>query len=304
MHILIAGGTGDIGRRLVQHLIRHGHTVTVASRRPYRPASLPAKIGFVQWDAASAAGWGHVVEEVEAVVNLAGASIAGARWSEARKKLIQDSRTQAGRALVEAMTAAQRKPKVLVQASAVGYYGPRAGDEEITEAGDPGNDFLASVCRAWEASTEPVEAMGVRRVVIRTGVVLDVKGGALPKMLLPFHFFAGGPVGSGRQWMPWIHYRDEVDAIRFLVEHESAGGPFNLTAPHPVQNKDFVKAVGRALRRPALAPAPAAVLKLLFGEMSSVLLSGQRAVPKRLLELGFAFKFPTVQEALADLFER
>jgi uncharacterized protein (TIGR01777 family) len=300
MRILIAGATGTIGRRLVEHLIQHGHLLTVLSRQPYKPPTLPAKINFAQWDAKTAAGWGHLVAEVEAVINLAGAGIADARWTEARKLLIRDSRIQAGQAVVEAIQAADKKPEVLIQASAVGYYGPHQ-DGLITEEAAPGNDFLAAVGQDWEASTAPVETMGVRRVIIRTGVVLDVKGGAFPKMLLPFRLFAGGPIGSGRQWFPWIHYYDEVNAIRFLMEHKAAGGPFNLTAPNPLTNRQFAKVLGQTLKRPAFAPAPSIVFKLLFGEMSTVLLEGQQAVPRRLLELGYEFKFPTAEAALADL---
>jgi uncharacterized protein (TIGR01777 family) len=301
MQILIAAGTGTIGRRLVHHLLQHGHVVKVVSRQAYKPANLPAKIMFAQWDGKTAAGWGHFMEGVDAVVNLAGAGIGDAKWTEARKKEIIDSRTNAGKAVVEAINAVSLKPKVLVQSSAVGYYGPQNNDTAITEDSEPGNDFLAKTCLAWEAATEAVEALGVRRVVIRSGVVLDIQGGALPRMVLPFRFFAGGPIGSGRQWFPWIHYCDEVEAIHFLIQTEAARGPFNLAAPNPVRNRDLVKALGRVLKRPALAPAPGFVFKAVFGEMSTVLLDGQQAVPKRLQELGYQFKFPQVEEALEDV---
>jgi len=300
MHILITAGTGTIGRRLVQHLIQHGHLVTVVSRQPYKPASLPAMINFARWDGTSVEGWGHLVEEVDAIVNLAGAGIADARWSEERKKELFDSRVNAGKAIVEAVRAAENKPKVLIQASAVGYYGPQQ-DEIITEATGPANDFLAALCQQWEASSQPVEDMGVRRVIIRSGVVLDMKGGALPRMVMPFRFFAGGPVGSGRQWFSWVHHHDEVNAIRFLIENDSARGPVNLTAPNPLKNRDFAKALGRVMKRPALAPVPSVVLKILFGEMSSTLLTGQRVVPERLQELGYEFKFPEAKMALEDV---
>lgn len=300
MRILIAGGTGTVGRRLVDHLIHHGHALTIVSRQEYKPAILPAKITFVSWDAKTASGWGRYVEDVEAVINLAGAGLADARWTEARKKEILESRINVGKAIVEAIGAAQNKPKVLIQASGVNYYGPRS-DEVVTEASPRGSDFLSDVCQAWEASTEPVEAMGLRRVVTRSGVVLDTRGGAFPKMLRPFYFFAGGPIGNGRQWLSWIHYYDEVNAIRFLIEHETASGPVNLTAPQPLQNREFVKVIGRALKRPALAPVPAFVLRLIFGEMATVLLDSLRVVPNRLQEWGYEFKFPTAEAALADL---
>jgi hypothetical protein len=300
MHILITGGAGLIGHRLVDHLIQHGHLVTVVSRQPYRPASLPAKLNFAQWDGKTAEGWGQWVEGVDAVVNLAGAGLADVRWTAERKQIMRDSRFQAGQAVTEAIEAAENKPKVLIQASAVGYYGPHK-DEVITEASSAGDDFLADICKEWEASTRPVEAMGVRWVVIRSGVVLDMQGGAFPKMVRPFQFFVGGPVGSGRQWLSWIHHEDEVNGIRFLIEHESASGPVNLTAPEPLRNRDFGKAIGRVLSRPALAPVPSLVLKLLFGEMASVLLDGQRVLPRKLQEWGYEFKFPTAETAMQDL---
>lgn len=303
MRILITGGTGLIGTRLVEHLIDHGRAVTVVSRQDYKPATLPAKITFAQWDAKTAQGWGHLVDGIEAVVNLAGAGLADARWTEERKKLLRESRLNAGKAVVEAIRAAEKKPKVLVHASAVGYYGPR-GDEEITEESDPGDDFLAQLCQDWEAVTRPVEEMGVRRVVIRSGMVLDVRGGALPRMLMPFRFFVGGPVGNGQQWYSWIHHYDEVNAIRFLIENGAARGPFNLTAPNPLRSRDLAKTIGKAMHRPAFFPAPAFMLKLLFGEMSMVLLEGQRVIPKRLEELGYQFKYPTAEAALEELIKR
>lgn len=301
MQIVVAGGTGTIGRRLVYHLLQQGHVVKVVSRQPFRPANLPAKIVFAQWDGKSAQGWGNLVEGADAVVNLAGAGIADEAWTEARKKEIEESRVNAGKAVVEAISATSVKPKVLIQSSAVGYYGVQNNDQVLTEDSPPANDFLGRTCQAWEASTAAVEALGVRRVIIRTGVVLDMQGGALPKMVLPFRFFAGGPIGSGRQWFPWIHYYDEVEAIRFLIQTEAASGPFNLTAPNPVRSSELAKAIGKVMKRPAFAPTPAFVFKTMFGEMSTVLLDGQQAVPKRLQELGYQFKFPQVEAALRDV---
>ncbi|NJN93870.1 MAG: TIGR01777 family protein [Anaerolineales bacterium] len=301
MQILIAGGTGTIGRRLVYHLLQYGHVVKVVSRQPFRPANLPAKIVFAEWDGKSAQGWGNLVEGADAVVNLAGAGIADEAWTEARKKEIEESRVNAGKAVVEAISAASVKPKVLIQSSAVGYYGVQNNDQVLTEDTPPANDFLGRTCQAWEASTAAVEALGVRRVIIRTGVVLDMQGGALPKMVLPFRFFAGGPIGNGRQWFPWIHYCDEVEAIRFLIQTEAASGPFNLTAPNPVRSSELAKAIGKVMKRPAFAPAPAFAFKTMFGEMATVLLDGQQAVPKRLQELGYQFKFSQVEAALRDV---
>ena len=299
MHILIAGGTGTIGRRLVGHLTQHGHLVTVLSRQPYKPATLPAKIRFARWDGQSTDGWSHLIEEVDAIINLAGVGIGDARWSPARKELIVSSRVNAGKTLVEAIRAAENKPQVLIQSSAVGYYGP--GNAAITESAGPGDDFLAGVCKLWEASTNSVEEMGVRRVVIRTGVVLDTTGGALPKMVMPFRFFAGGPIGSGKQWVSWIHYQDLVAAIRFLIENDSVAGAVNVTAPNPVQNRALAKAIGQALRRPSFMPVPGFVFKIIFGQMSTVLLDGQQVLPGRLDGSGYQFKFPTVQQAVEDL---
>ncbi len=300
MHVLIAGGTGLIGRRLIDDLVARNHKISVLSRRPIKPAALSSQIGFVPWDGATAAGWGRQLEQVDAVVNLAGAGIADERWTDERKKALLNSRLAPGRAMVEAFGAAANRPEVLVQASAVGYYGSQ-GDAPITEEHGPGRGFLADICVRWEASTQPVEALGVRRVVIRTGVVLDTAGGALPKMVTPFKFLAGGPVGSGRQWFPWIHYADAAAAITFLLETEAASGPVNLTAPNPLTNREFAREIGRALRRPALAVAPGVALKAMFGEMASVLLEGQRALPARLQALGYQFKFATAGAALANL---
>jgi uncharacterized protein (TIGR01777 family) len=274
--------------------------VTVVSRQEFKPAALPAKINFASWDGTTVAGWGHLVEEAEAIVNLAGAGLAAARWSDARKKALIDSRVNPGKAIVEAVRAAHNKPKVLIQASAVGYYGT---DKKATfvESSQPGDDFLANLCRQWEASTEAVEEMGVRRVIIRTGVVLDMKGMAFPKMVLPFQFFAGGPIGSGRQWFPWIHYLDEVEAIRFLLQEETIEGAVNLTAPNPLRNFSFARAMGQAMKRPYFTWVPGFVFKIIFGEMSTILLDGQQVVPGRLEDAGFQFKFPTAEAALQDL---
>lgn len=301
MQILITGGTGTIGSRLVRHLLQHGDVVKVVSRHTYKPAHLPAKITFASWDGKTATGWNHLVEGVDAVVNLAGAGLADTRWTEARKKEILDSRINAGKAVVEAISAARVKPKILIQASAVGYYGGYQDGPVFTEDSDPGHDYLAQTCVAWEASTEPVEELGVRRVVIRSGVVLDMQGGALPKLVLPFRFFAGGPIGSGRQWFPWIHYYDEVEAIRFLIKTEAASGSFNLSTPNPMRQRDFAKTIGKVLKRPAFAPAPGFVFKIIFGEMSTVLLDGQQVIPQRLQELGYQFKFPHLEEAISDI---
>jgi uncharacterized protein (TIGR01777 family) len=301
MRIVIPGGTGLIGRALAADLAADGHDVVILSRDPARAGAPPPGARIAAWDARSAAGWAELADGAQAIVNLAGAGLGDARWTPARKAQIRESRSDAGRAVAEAVAAAAVKPGVVIQASAVGYYGPR-GDEPATESDPAGSDFAAQVCRDWEASSAAVEAAGVRRALIRTGVVLATDGGALPKMALPFKLFVGGPVGSGRQWLSWIHLADEVAAIRFLIEHPEAAGPFNLSAPNPLTNRDFSRALGQALHRPALFPVPAFVLKLLFGEMSSVLLTGQRVIPARLEQLGFTFRYPSADAALAALY--
>jgi uncharacterized protein (TIGR01777 family) len=205
--------------------------------------------------------------------------------------------------VVEAVEQASAKPRVLIQSSGIGYYGP-CGDEEITESSPPGQDFLGQFAVEWEASTAPVQALGVRRAIIRSGAVLSTAGGVLPLTALPFRFFLGGPMGNGSQWLPWIHIADEVRAIRFLIENEAGSGPFNLVAPGILTNANFSQVLGRVMRRPALMRVPAFALRLLLGEMSAVLLKGQRATPRRLQELGFTFRFPEAEAALRDLLDR
>ena len=300
VHITITGGTGLIGRALATDLVAADHKVTVLSRSPERATGLPDGVHIERWDARTAEGWASLADGADAIVNLAGESIAAGRWTAERKRRIRESRLNAGRAVVQAVEMAGDKPRVVIQASGVGYYGPQA-DQEITEEALPGDDFLAQIAREWEASTEPVEAMGVRRAIIRTGVVLSTRGGALPRMLLPFRLFVGGPLGSGRQWLPWIHLADEVAAIRFLIEMAEVAGVFNLTAPNPLTNAGFGQVVGRVMGRPSFMPTPAFAMRAAFGEMATLLLDGQRAVPKRLLDLGFQFRFPHAEAALQDL---
>lgn len=302
MRVIITGGAGLIGRALTQNLTADGHEVIVLSRTPERVRQLPAGATAAGWDGRTAEGWAHLADGAGAIVNLAGENLAGGRWTTARKQRILNSRLQAGRAVVQAVKMAGQKPEVVVQSSAVGYYGPR-GQQEITEETPPGDDFLAKVCVDWEASTAAVEGWGVRRVVIRSGVALSPAGGALPQMMLPFKFFVGGPLGSGRQWFSWIHLSDEAAAIRYLLDTPHAAGPFNLSAPVPVTNAEFSRVLGRVMGRPALIPTPALALKLLLGEMSSTLLTGQRVAPQQLLNLGFTFDFPEVEAALRDLLE-
>lgn len=303
MRIIITGGSGLIGQALTESLAADKHEVTILSRHPERVKSFPAGVKVEKWDGRSAVGWGHLANGADAIVNLAGENIAAGRWTAERKARIRRSRVNAGRAVVEAVRAATNKPQVVIQASAVGYYGPRRA-EEVTEETLPGDDFLAQVCLDWERSTVPVEALGVRRVIIRTGVVLSPEDGAFPRMVLPFKLFAGGPLGNGRQYLPWIHLADEVAAIRYLIEHQTASGPYNLTAPTPLTNAKFGRVLGEILKRPAFLPTPSFALQLIFGEMSTVLLDGQRALPQRLQQMGFVFSFPEPEAAVADLLSR
>jgi uncharacterized protein (TIGR01777 family) len=305
MKVLIPGGSGLLGRALTRSLVAASHSVTILSRSPQRVSGLPVGVEVAGWDARTAAGWQQHAEGADVIVNLAGASIKGegflpSRWTARRKQLILNSRVDAGRAVLDAIRAAKAKPKLLVQSSAVGYYGP-CGDELISEAAAPGSDFLAKVCQQWEASTEPVEELGVRRAVIRTGLPLTVQGGVFPLLALPFRLFAGGWFGSGRQYYPWIHVNDYIAALQSLIESADSNGVYNLSAPQPVTNREFARSLGRVLRRPAWLPAPAFALKLALGELSTVVLDGQRAVPARLQQAGFAFKHPDLEPALRDL---
>lgn len=302
MRVIITGGSGLIGRALVDSLVAHDHLPVVVSRNPDRISGLPAGAETAGWDAADAARFAEIAAGADAVVHLAGESIASGRWTDERKRRILDSRVRSTTAVAEALGRGDEAPGILLQGSAVGYYGP-SGDEEVDETGAPGDDFLAEVCVAWEEASAGVEERGVRRAVLRTGVVLGRAGGALPRMALPFKLFGGGPVGSGDQWLPWIHLADEVGAIRFLLEHAEARGPFNLTAPEPVTNAQLGKALGRVLGRPSFLPTPGLALKLAMGEMSSLVLDGQRAVPRALLDLGYEFRFAGIEEALTDIFD-
>ncbi len=300
MRVIITGGTGLIGRALAASLASDGHEVVVLTRHPQHVSGLPAGARAERWDGATLAGWGHLADGAGAIVNLAGENLGASRWSAERKRRILSSRVNAGQAVLAAVRSAERKPAVLIQSSAVGYYGPR-GDEIITERSAPGTDFMAQVAVQWEASTEPVESLGVRRAIIRSGVVLSMAGGALPRLVQPFHFFVGGRLGSGKQWFSWMHIDDEVRAIRFLIDDAQASGPYNLTAPDPVTNATLARTVGHVLGRPALFPVPAFVLRLLFGEMATTVLDGQRVAPERLAGLDFAFRYPVLEPALRDL---
>lgn len=301
MRVIITGGSGLIGRALTANLAQAGHEVIVLSRKPEVVKDLPAGARAEKWDGQSAQGWSQWIDAGTAIVNLAGATISK-RWTASQKQAIRDSRVKAGRAIVEAVKAATEKPSVVVQSSAVGYYGPR-GSEEIGEDASAGRDFLASVAQDWEGSTAELEQLGVRRVIVRTGVVLDKRGGALPLMALPVKLFVGGPLGSGQQYLPWIHLDDEVAAIRFLIENSTAKGVYNLSAPQPLTNVEFTKVLGKVLNRPTFMPTPGFALKAVLGEMSTLVLDGQRQMPKRLLAAGFKFQYGDAASALRDIYK-
>jgi uncharacterized protein (TIGR01777 family) len=290
MRYLITGGSGFIGQALCRSLIDDGYTVVVWTRDARRAHSrLPASVALIEQ--LSDAG------EVDAVINLAGENLADGRWTDARKQEIRASRLRTTRDLVAWMAAHACKPRVLVSGSAVGWYGPR-GNEELGEDAKPGEDFAAVLCRDWEAEAAKAAALGVRVCFVRTGIVLDADGGALKKMLLPFRLGFGGRLGDGHQWMSWIARVDIVGLLRWLAETESAAGAYNATAPVPVTNADFVRALGAALHRPAVLPAPAFALRLLLGEMADLLLTGQRVIPVRALAQGFDFRYSDLSTVL------
>ena len=298
MHILLTGGTGLIGRQLCQHWLAQGHRLTVWSRHPEQVAKLCG---------AQVAGVEHlqqVIGPVDAVINLAGAPIADRPWTHKRKALLWSSRIALTETLLAWLETREHKPRVLVSGSAVGWYGD-GGERELSEDSPPvSEDFASQLCIAWEETAQRAEALGVRVVLVRTGLVLSSEGGFLSRLLLPFKLGLGGPIGNGRQWMPWIHIDDQIALIDFLVHQDEARGPYNACAPKPVRNREFAKSLGRVLRRPALIPLPAFVLRLALGELSLLLLGGQRAVPARLLETGFTFQFTDLSAALDDVSSR
>lgn len=294
MRILVTGGTGFVGQALCPRLHAAGHEVVVLSRKPSSrpPEGVAAVVSRLDEPAA---------ERIDAVVNLAGAPIGDARWTESRKRLLLESRTSTTAGLVEWMRKSTRRPQVLVSASAVGYYGEQ-GDRTITEETKPTPGFTHDLCAAWEREAGRAAALGVRVCVMRIGVVLDRGGGALAKMLPAFRLGAGGRLGTGRHYFPWIHRADVVAICQWLLDSPRASGAYNVSAPHPVTNAEFTRALGRALGRPTVLPMPGAALKLMFGEMSELLLVSDRMVPRRLLAEGYGFKYPELGEALAVIF--
>ncbi len=295
--IFVVGGTGFIGRYLLRELLAKGHEVWALVRSRQKIALLPQKVIPVPGDACVPGEWQEKAAACEVGINLAGVNIFK-RWNEEYKKLIRDSRVVSTQLLGEALSGGEGQ--VLVNASAVGYYGD-TGEEEVTEEHPPGNDFLAKTCVAWEKAALGFQEKGLRVCVGRIGIVLGPDGGALLRMLPAFRLGLGGPIGNGRQWFPWIHIQDLVAAFRFLAEEEKASGAFNLVSPGIVRQREFARILGKVLRRPAVLPLPVQMLKLLFGEVGSVLTASCRARPTRLLNLGFRFRYPELEEALRDL---
>lgn len=302
MNVLIAGGTGFIGSALTHSLLADGHKVWVLTRNPAR-ARLAAGAQSVGWDGRTVGNWLDVFSQMDAVVNLVGENVGQWPWTAERKRRIRNSRIDAGIALSGAFQKASRRPAVLIQSSGVGYYGPR-GNKPVDETSPAGSDFFASVASDWEASTRVVDSLGVRRVVIRTSLVLDARAGILPLMALPVKLFAGGRLGNGKQGVSWIHIEDHIRAMRFLLENGKAIGAFNLSAPNPLSNAEFMAALSKSLGRPYWFHVPAFALRLALGEMSTLLLDGQFAIPQRLVSLGFVFRFETAPEAFKSLFRR
>jgi len=305
MRVFITGGTGLIGTRLVPRLKERGDSVALLTRRPGAAREkFGSEVTIVEGDPMKASDWADALADCDGVIHLAGEGIFARRWNDEFKALLKDSRVRSTQNVVQALarkpTTATGTPKVLVNASAIGFYGPH-GDEELTEQSPPGNDFLAQLTVAWEDAARKAEPSGIRVAMVRVGVVLDREGGALAKMLTPFKLGAGGPVGSGKQWMSWIHQADMVGILLLALDHADARGPVNGTAPNPVTNKEFGKALGRALHRPSFMPTPAFALRLMMGEVAEVVTAGQRVLPRRALELGYQFRFANIDEALKDV---
>jgi uncharacterized protein (TIGR01777 family) len=305
MRVFITGGTGLIGRRLIPRLLERGDQPIILTRRRVRAQDLFGDAArIVEGDPMQSGDWMAAVGECDAVIHLAGENVFARRWNAAFKTLLHDSRIRSTQQVVEAL---RRKPsrsdgqvKVLVNASAIGYYSPR-GDEALNEDSPPGSDFLARLCIEWEQAARGAESAGVRVAMIRVGIVLDERGGALAKLLTPFRLGVGGPVGSGRQWMSWIHHADLVGLFLLALDHPQARGPLNGTAPNPVINREFGQTLAGVLHRPSLVWTPGLALRVILGEAASLVVTGQRVLPERAAALGYSFQYPTLPSALTQI---
>lgn len=297
MDIFVTGGSGFVGKALSRRFLDAGHRVTAVGTRPVFDAIRHDAFRYLAADTSRPGDWQDAAADADAIVNLAGKTIFK-RWSRRYKAAVYDSRILTTRHLVDALPAPSRA--VLVSTSAVGYYGNR-GDDIVDENDGPGTDFLAKVGTDWESAANGAAAKGARVVLARFGVVLGRDGGAMEKMIPAFRSGLGGPIGTGRQWFPWVHMADLIRAVDHFIDHPDAQGPFNITAPEPVRQGDFARRLARHLHRPAVMPAPAAMMRLMLGECADTLLSSQRVIPRRLQESGFSFQFPDVDSALADI---
>jgi hypothetical protein len=297
--ILITGGTGFVGTQLTSRLIQDKNEVTILTRSEKGPEKRGAGISYLQGDPTQKGPWQEAIQNHDAIINLAGASIFR-KWTEEHKKAIRESRVNTTRNIVEGIPSRPERPITLFSTSAVGYYGFH-GDEELFEESPPGNDFLAKIAVEWEGEALKAREKDARVVITRFGIVMGEKGGALSQMIPLFKKYIGGPIGSGKQWFSWIHIKDLAEAFVFMMKHPEISGPVNVCSPNPVRNKDLAKALGKALRRPSLIPAPGFMVKRVLGEFGSVILEGQRVIPGRLLDLGFVFQYPDIDKALQSI---
>jgi uncharacterized protein (TIGR01777 family) len=299
MKILITGGTGFVGTQLTSRFIRDGNEVTILTRSRKGPEKGPAGISYLQGDPTQKGPWQEAIQDHDAIINLAGASIF-ATWTEEYKKVLRESRISTTRNIVEGVPSDPSKKIALFSTSAVGYYG-FCGDEELAEESPHGEDFLAQMAVEWEGEALKAKDKGALVVITRFGIVLGEKGGALSQMIPLFKKYIGGPIGSGKQWFSWVHIKDLAEAFVFLTKHPEISGPVNVCSPNPVRNRDLAKALGRALHRPSSLPAPGFMVKLVLGEFGSVILEGQKVIPKKLLKNGFVFQYPDIEKALQSI---
>ena len=302
MKILMTGGSGFVGSYLIARLVRDGHEVTSLIRSNKEAKGASPGVSFLQGDPTQRGPWQEAIRNHAAVINLAGAPIF-TKWTDEQKRAIRESRVSTTRNIVEGIDAEQGRGFTLLSASAVGYYGFHE-DEELTENSPPGDDFLATVAAEWEGEALKARDKGARVVITRFGIVLGANGGALGQMIPLFRKFVGGPIGSGRQWFSWVHVEDLTEAFVFLLRHPELSGPFNVCSPNPVRNKDLARALGKTLHRPSFMPTPGFMIKLVLGEFGSVILKGQRVVPRRLLDSGFVFQYPQIDKAVESVVRR